>query len=69
MVGRGLSSVIAGLDTASSGSPDLRARNNAELGQARVLMQSIFFAKRSCEADGPPNSGLPSSDFTHAQVG
>jgi len=41
----------------------LAARNNAELGQARVLMQSIFFAKRSCEADGPPNSGLPEFGF------
>jgi len=26
-------------------------------------MQSIFFAKRSCEADGPPNSGLPEFGF------
>ena len=31
-----------------------------------LTRQSIFFAKCSCEGDGPPNS---SSEFSHAQVG
>jgi len=59
---RSLSSVIAGLDP-QVGFTRLAACSYAELGQARVSMQSIFLAKRSCEADGPPNSGSPEFVF------
>src|SRR5262249_18471223 len=35
--------------TRKSGLPDLRRLNHAELGQARVPVQSILFGKASCE--------------------
>jgi hypothetical protein len=36
----------------------LAAHKNAQLGQARVAMQSIPFAKASYEEDGPPEIGF-----------
>jgi hypothetical protein len=52
MVGTASPSSLPGL-TPQVGFTRLAAQRNAELGQARVPVQSIFFAKRSCEADGP----------------
>ena len=39
--------------TSQVGFTRLATLNAAELGQARVPVQSIFFAKVPCEADGP----------------
>jgi hypothetical protein len=51
--GLAIFSVIAGLDTVSRIYPTYGTLKNAELGQARVQVQSTIFARALCEADGP----------------